>query len=74
MENSAAVSGILEVYGELAQRHDNIALTVQSHLHRTDDDLAAVIAAAARSAWSRASTGRSPRWPCPAAPNSTSAT
>ncbi|GAA4414957.1 hypothetical protein GCM10023148_10930 [Actinokineospora soli] len=45
MENSAAVSGILEVYGELAQRHDNIALTVQSHLHRTDDDLAAVIAA-----------------------------
>ncbi|MFJ2362801.1 proline dehydrogenase family protein [Pseudomonas sp. NPDC087697] len=43
MEHSSAVDKILEVYAELAPAHLNIGITVQTHLHRTIDDLPRVI-------------------------------
>lgn len=43
MEHSSAVDKILEVYSQLAPDHSNIGLTVQAHLHRTLDDLPAII-------------------------------
>ncbi|WP_025272318.1 proline dehydrogenase family protein [Haloglycomyces albus] len=45
MERSGWVDGILEVFQDLAGRYDNVGLTVQAHLHRTEDDLADIIAA-----------------------------
>lgn len=43
MENSSAVDKILEVYSQLAPDHSNVGLTVQAHLHRTVNDLPALI-------------------------------
>ncbi|MFI9778703.1 proline dehydrogenase family protein [Streptomyces sp. NPDC051956] len=39
MERSAFVDRIIGVFDELAPHHENVALTVQAHLHRTPDDI-----------------------------------
>lgn len=44
MERSEFVDGVLAAFAELAVGHDNVGLTVQAHLHRTADDLPAVLA------------------------------
>ncbi|PKW00389.1 L-proline dehydrogenase [Streptomyces sp. 1222.5] len=44
MERSPTVDTVLGVYRELAERYDNIGITLQAHLHRTEQDLAAVAA------------------------------
>ena len=43
MEHSSAVDKILEIYSKLAPDHSNVGLTVQAHLHRTINDLPAII-------------------------------
>jgi proline dehydrogenase len=43
MERSCFVDDILTVFKGLAENHENVALTVQAHLHRTEDDLAGVL-------------------------------
>ncbi|MGW5049836.1 proline dehydrogenase family protein [Actinokineospora sp. NPDC004072] len=42
MERSGFVDQIIDVFEELAAEHPNVGLTLQAHLHRTPDDLAAV--------------------------------
>jgi proline dehydrogenase len=42
MERSTFVDPILELHAALAAEHDNIAITLQAHLHRTEADVAAV--------------------------------
>jgi proline dehydrogenase len=44
MERSAFVDPILELHGALAAEHDNLAITLQAHLHRCAADAAAVAA------------------------------
>ncbi len=44
MERSTFVGPILEVYGALAAEHDNIAITLQAHLHRSVADVGEVAA------------------------------
>ncbi|WP_425622626.1 proline dehydrogenase family protein [Brevibacillus borstelensis] len=44
MEESAKTSAIYRVYEQLASRMHNIGITVQSHLHRTIDDLPRLLA------------------------------
>ncbi|SOD81026.1 proline dehydrogenase family protein [Streptomyces sp. Ag109_G2-15] len=43
MERSSFVDDILTVFKGLAEDHENVALTLQAHLHRTEDDLATVL-------------------------------
>lgn len=43
MERSSMVDDILEMFGQLAQEHDNVGLTMQAHLHRTETDLPKVL-------------------------------
>ncbi|MEU7579837.1 proline dehydrogenase family protein [Streptomyces sp. NPDC041068] len=43
MERSALVDDILTVFKSLAEEHENVALTLQAHLHRTEQDLATVL-------------------------------
>ncbi|MCZ4125229.1 proline dehydrogenase family protein [Streptomyces sp. H39-S7] len=43
MERSSFVDDILRVFAGLAGKHDNVALTLQAHLHRTESDLDAVL-------------------------------
>ncbi len=42
MERSGFVDSILDAFDEIAPRNPNVGLTVQAHLHRTEDDLARV--------------------------------
>lgn len=42
MEESAKTEQILEVYKRAASKYSNIGITLQAHLHRTPDDLAAL--------------------------------
>ncbi|MFD7322562.1 proline dehydrogenase family protein [Streptomyces sp. NPDC059875] len=42
MERSPAVDAVLGVYQELAERYDNVGITLQAHLYRTEQDIAAV--------------------------------
>jgi proline dehydrogenase len=44
MERSTLTDPILEIFHTLAPKHPNIGLTLQAQLHRTPDDLAAVVA------------------------------
>ncbi|MFC6650700.1 proline dehydrogenase family protein [Paenibacillus rhizoplanae] len=48
MEESAKTEQILEVYKRAASRYPNIGITLQAHLHRTPDDLAALSASPGR--------------------------
>lgn len=48
MEESAKTERILEVYKRAASRYPNIGITLQAHLHRTPDDLAALSASPGR--------------------------
>lgn len=43
MERSSFVDSILRVHRDLAADHDNVGLTVQAHLHRTENDLTDVL-------------------------------
>ncbi|MCX5199535.1 hypothetical protein OOK31_37630 [Streptomyces sp. NBC_00249] len=42
MERSRTVDAVLGVYGALADRYGNLGITLQAHLHRTEDDAAAM--------------------------------
>lgn len=42
MERSPTVDAVLDVYHHLAAEHDNIGITLQAHLYRTEEDLPAV--------------------------------
>ncbi|MEK3877855.1 proline dehydrogenase family protein [Paenibacillus sp. FSL M7-0420] len=48
MEESAKTEQILKVYKRAASRYPNIGITLQAHLHRTLDDLAALSASSGR--------------------------
>ncbi|WP_426451941.1 proline dehydrogenase family protein [Paenibacillus sp. S-38] len=48
MEESAKTERILEVYKWAASRYPNVGITLQAHLHRTPDDLAALSASPGR--------------------------
>ncbi|MEV6553266.1 proline dehydrogenase family protein [Streptomyces sp. NPDC051597] len=43
MERSSLVDDILTVFKGLAEDHENVSLTMQAHLHRTEADLATVL-------------------------------
>ncbi|MET8684575.1 proline dehydrogenase family protein [Streptomyces sp. NPDC004732] len=43
MERSSLVDDILTVFKGLAEEHENVALTLQAQLHRTEQDLATVL-------------------------------
>lgn len=44
MEESAKTEAILAVYERLAQRHENIGITIQAHLHRSVEDVERALA------------------------------
>ncbi|HEX4816676.1 MAG TPA: proline dehydrogenase family protein [Nonomuraea sp.] len=43
MERARFVDDILDVFKDLAEAHENVGITVQAHLHRTDVDLPDII-------------------------------
>jgi proline dehydrogenase len=48
MERSSFVDDVLGVFTKLAGLHRNVGITIQAHLHRTADDLPAVLATGAK--------------------------
>ncbi|MFS0918879.1 proline dehydrogenase family protein [Brevibacillus sp. 179-C 1.1 NHS] len=44
MEESTKTEAILSVYERLAQRHENVGITIQAHLHRSMEDIQRVLA------------------------------
>jgi len=44
MERSSFVEDIIDVFVKLAEAHENVALTLQAHLHRTESDLEKIVA------------------------------
>ncbi|MFE5709825.1 proline dehydrogenase family protein [Streptomyces sp. NPDC056501] len=42
MERSPAVDAVLSVYRDLAERYENVGITLQAHLYRSEQDIAAV--------------------------------
>lgn len=43
MEESAKTEAIVSLYERLAQRHENVGITLQAHLHRSLDDMKRVL-------------------------------
>ncbi|CAM3413705.1 MULTISPECIES: proline dehydrogenase family protein [Brevibacillus] len=43
MEESTKTEAIVQLYEQLAERHENIGITIQAHLHRSFDDLTKVL-------------------------------
>jgi proline dehydrogenase len=39
MEEATKTEAILQMYEQLTKRHENVGITLQAHLHRTQDDL-----------------------------------
>ncbi|SDI11102.1 L-proline dehydrogenase [Actinokineospora alba] len=48
MERSEFVDDVLGVFTKLAEHHTNVGITVQAYLHRTVDDLPAILATGAK--------------------------